>query len=268
MKNLGNKVIILLLLFTFHLSPFTFLQAQSDSVLSGKDAIDSWLADGDQHYRMGNYDMASGYYGLVLSTGYASADLYYNLGNAYYRTGQMGLAILNYKRALRLNPSMSDARENLALAESKTVDRITVLPKLFIVRWVDTLCTHLSPAAWRIIWLVLLALVGLSVVTLRLGATRGLRKAGFVAGLLTLLLLLAATFLLLRSTRQYNAHSEAVVLAQAITVKSSPEVQSTDKLILHEGTLVTVSDSLAGWYKITIADGTTGWCQGSDIERI
>lgn len=291
MKNLYNKIIkalgqkpnrgiglslpftpfhFLLLLLLFSIISFqpSICRAQSDSVLSGKDAIDSWLADGDQHYRMGNYDMASGYYGLVLSTGYASADLYYNLGNAFYRTDQLGLAILNYKRALRLNPSMSDARENLALAESKTVDRITVLPKLFIVRWVDTLCTHLSPAAWRVVWLVLLALVGLSVVTLRLGTTRGLRKAGFVVGLLTLLLLLAATFLLLRATRQYNAHSEAVVLAQAITVKSSPEVQSADKLILHEGTFVTINDSLADWYKVTIADGTTGWCQGSDIERI
>ena len=244
------------------------LWAQTEGVFTGKKAVDEWVAEGDQHYRMGNYDVAVDYYGMALGAGYASADLYYNLGNAYYRTDQMGLAILNYKRALRLNPTMSDARENLALAESKTVDRITVLPKLFIVRWVDTLCTHVSPTTWRVVWLVLLALVGLSVVTLRLGATRGLRKAGLVAGLLTLLLLLAATFLLLRATRQYNAHSEAVVLAQAITVKSSPEVQSTDKLILHEGTLVTVSDSLAGWYKVTIADGTTGWCQGSDIERI
>lgn len=244
------------------------LWAQTEGVFTGKKAVDEWVAEGDQHYRMGNYDVAVDYYGMALGAGYASADLYYNLGNAYYRTGQMGLAILNYKRALRLKPAMGDARENLALAESKTVDRITALPKLFIVRWIDALCTHVSPAGWRVVWLVLLALVGLSVVLLRLGGTRGLRKTGLVTGLLALLLLIAATFLLLRATRQYNAHSEAVVLAQAITVKSSPEAQSTDKLILHEGTLVTVSDSLADWYKITIADGTTGWCLAEEVERI
>ena len=92
------------------------LWAQSDSVLTGKAAIQAWGADGDEHYRLGNYDLAASYYGLVLSTDYASADLYYNLGNCYYRTDQMGLAILYYKRALHLDPSMRDAKENLALS--------------------------------------------------------------------------------------------------------------------------------------------------------
>lgn len=224
--------------------------------------------DGDEAYRQGDYEAAVKQYEGVLAEGYASADLYYNLGNAYYRTGQMGLAILNYERALRLKPGMSDARENLALAESHTVDRITPLPRLFIVQWVDFLCTRISPAAWRVVWLVLLALVGLSVVVLRLAPGRGLRKAGFIVGVLTLLLLVIATLLLISSTRRYNSHSEAVVMQPAITVKSSPEGQSTDKLILHEGTCLIITDSLSGWYKITIADGTTGWCQGCDMERI
>ena len=226
------------------------------------------VADGDEAYRQGEYEEAIGHYEAVLAEGLASADLYYNLGNAYYRTGQMGLAILNYERALRLDPAMGDARENLALAESQTVDRITVLPKLFIVRWVDTLCTHISPTGWRIVWLVLLAMVGMAVIAFRLGASRGMRKAGFITGLLLVLLLIIATWLLLRATHRYNARNEAVVMPAAITVKSSPEAQSTDKLILHEGTRLTVTDSLADWYKITIADGTTGWCQRSDVERI
>ena len=226
-------------------------------------------AQGDEAYRRGDYNEAIAQYEAVLADGLTSADLYYNLGNAYYRTNQMGAAILNYERALRLKPAMSDARENLALAESKTVDRITVLPKLFVVRWVDTLCTHITPVVWRVVWLVLLALVALAVITMRLGARRGLRKAGLIVGMLSLLLLVVATLLLLDATRRYNAHSEAIVMEPAITVKSSPEAQSADKLILHEGTKLTITDSLAGWYKVIIADGTTGWCQqGAEIERI
>ena len=225
-------------------------------------------AQGDEAYRQGDYALAVEQYEGLLSDGVASADLYYNLGNAYYRTGQMGRAILNYERALRLKPSMSDARENLALAESKTVDRITPLPKFFVAQWIDTLCVRISPVVWRIVCLVLLALVGLSVVVMRLGASRNLRKAGLMAGIPFLLLFVVAVLLLFGSTRHFNAHSEAIVMQAAITVKSSPEAQSTDKLILHEGTKLAVTDSLAGWYKVTIADGTAGWCQGSDIERI
>ena len=222
----------------------------------------------DSAYRASDYASAIDLYETVLAEGFASADLYYNLGNAYYRDGQMGRAILNYERALRLKPSMHDARENLALAESHTADRITVLPKLFVVRWVDSLCTHVSPTAWRVVWLVLLALVCLSLIVMRLGNRRSLRKAGLITGVAMLLLLALATWLMLRSTHRYNAHLDAVVTQQSITVKSSPESQSADKFILHEGSRLGINDSLAGWYKITIADGTTGWCQNSDIERI
>lgn len=222
----------------------------------------------DESYRNGDYTTAINLYEETLATGYTSADLYYNLGNAYYRDGQMGRAILNYERALRLKPSMTDARENLALAESHTVDRISVLPKLFIARWIDILCTLISPTSWRIVWLVLLALVCISLIVMRLGSKRSIRKTGLITGVIMLLLLALATWMLLNTTRLYNAHRDAVVTQQSITVKSSPETQSADKFILHEGSRLCINDSLADWYKITIADGTTGWCQATDIERI
>lgn len=224
--------------------------------------------EADEAYRQGDYALAIEQYESVLEKHCTSAELYYNLGNAYYRTGQMGPAILNYERALRLKPTMGDAKENLALAQSHTIDRITVLPKFFLVRWVDTLCTTVSPSAWRIIVLVLVALIAFSFIAFRLGSLVSVRKAGLVVGLVMAVFLLLAVLFLLRSTHHYNAHSEAVVMSQSLTVKSSPELQSVDKLILHEGTTVTISDSLAGWYKITIADGTTGWCTTDDIERI
>lgn len=140
---------------------------------------ESTAREADEAYRQGDYATAIEHYEAVLDKQCASAKLYYNLGNAYYRTDQMGLAILNYRRALRLDPSMTDARENLALAESRTVDRIDVLPQFFLVRWVDTLCTRITPTAWRIIWLVLLALTGAAVVLVRLVASRSLRKGAW-----------------------------------------------------------------------------------------
>ena len=229
---------------------------------------DSAASAADRMYRDGLYTEAASLYEEVIADGYASADLYYNLGNAYYRSDRIGLAILNYERALRIKPGMGDARDNLALAESRTVDRIAPMPKLFVVRWVDALCSHVAPSAWRIVWLAVLALVCLSFVAMRLGGRRSLRKAGLITGIAALLLLAVATWLLLLSTHRYNSHSEAVVTQQSVTVKNSPEAQSADKFVLHEGSRLMVSDSLAGWYKIAIADGTTGWCLATDIERI
>lgn len=235
--------------------------------LCGQTPLDLANA-GDDSYRLDNYPDAIEHYESVIASGMTSADLYYNLGNAYYREGQMAKAILNYERALRLRPSMDDAKENLALANSHTADRITELPRLFLVRWIDWLCSSVTPATWRVVWLLLLAAVGVSVVLLRLGRSLPLRKAGLVGAIISAVLLIIATVFLFSATAHFNSHSQAIVMEQTITVKSSPEQKSVDKMLLHEGTKVDILEELSGWYKIRIADGTTGWCQSSTIERI
>ena len=206
-----KRIHILLLSLTF-LTPNLWAQSEDDSVLTGIDAVKSWVEDGNQNYRMGNYDVACDFYGLALSSDNGNADLYYNLGNAYYRSDQLALAILNYERALRLNPSMSDAKENLTLAYSKTQDRITELPRLFIVRWVDWLCTVVTPHAWRVILLVLIALAGIAALLLRWGSNTSLRKAGLIGIITSAVLLIAATLLLIGSTTRYNSHNHAIIM--------------------------------------------------------
>ena len=62
--------------------------------------------------------------------------------------------------------------------------------------------------------------------------------------------------------------TSAVVLRDAVAVKSSPDQNSTDLFILHEGTKVEISDRLNGWCEITIADGKKGWMECSTFETI
>lgn len=224
--------------------------------------------NGDEMYRQGDYAGAIQSYNEAIAQGRTSANLYYNLGNAYYRIDDMPHAILNYERAIRLKPSMNDAKENLALAQSKTVDRIEQLPKLFVVRIYDNLCTHITPPAWRTIWLVLLALLTTAVTGIFVCRSLKMRRRCFGASIVALLLLLVTTVLLVSSTRRFNGHAGAIVMQQSLTVKSSPENQSADKLILHEGTHVHIDETWTDWCKITIADGTSGWCKADAIERI
>lgn len=222
----------------------------------------------DDLYRMDDYQGAIAAYEDILAEGKSSADLYYNLGNAYYRDNQFARAILNYSRALRLRPTMTDARQNLELAQSKTVDHIVTLPQLFIVRWYNSICSALSPTTWRILWLAAFALLAALFVTFRLARNYTLRKWTFVSCFAALLLLLCISAFWRSSAIRFNSHSEAVVMQSSVAIKSSPERQSVDKLILHEGTTVRIDEELSGWYKITIADGTNGWCESNAIERI
>lgn len=222
----------------------------------------------DDLYRQANYPAAIEAYESILSSGWESPELYYNLGNAYYRNNQNAKAILNYERALRLRPSMSDAKANLALANSHTTDRITPLPQFILTRWHQSLLTHTSPSLWSLLSLLLLALIGGSIVGLKLGATITLRKASLITLTASLILMVATVVMLISTSSHLRSHSEAIVMDNAIAVKSSPEPQSADKLILHEGTKVRIVDQLTDWCKIQIADGTIGWCPVETIERI
>ena len=248
---MNKGIFIAILAFTLHLAPFTSV-AQS----------------GDDYYRMGDYQAAAEAYETTLSEGLTSPELHYNLGGAYYHEGQMGKAILNYERALRLDPSFKDAKENLALANSHTTDHIAVLPKPLFVRWWNNLCTSMLPGGWRVVWLVLFALLGAAIVMLRIGNTVTIRKTSLAAAAATLFLLIVTTALLIGSTRRFNAHSEAIVTQQAVTLKASPDNKSADKMTIHEGTKATITDHLPGWYKITLSDGTVAWCTQEAIERI
>ncbi len=224
--------------------------------------------EGDSRYHDGDYAGAIESYEAALSTGRGSAEVLYNLGNAYYRDNQIARAILNYERALRLRPGMKDARENLELAYGRTQDRIAELPQWFAARWWDALTTQVTPSTWRTVWLLVLALLAVAVVGLRLGSSRGLRRWSLAGCIVALLLLAATTVVVVASTKSYNAHSAAIVMQESVAVKSSPEARSADKMILHEGTRVVISESLRGWDKVTIADGTSGWCPAEAVERI
>lgn len=226
------------------------------------------MSQGNVAFQKSDFVTAAKCYSKILEAGYANADLYYNLGNAYYRQDEFGQAILNYERALRLKPNFRDAQENLDLANSKIEDEIKALPKLFIVTWARNITTWFSHTGWRIVILCLLALLGAAVAIFVLSRDYLWRKGALIGGIaVTGLLLIAIACSIATGVRQ-NSHNKAIVTSPLVVVKSSPESNSVDKLILHEGTKVDVEETLGDWHKIHIADGNTGWLTDADITVI
>ena len=113
-------------------------------------------AEADSAYVHENYQQAINGYEALLKQG-VSADLYYNLGNAYYRTDNITRAIINYERALLLSPGDDDIRFNLQMARSKTIDKITPESEMFFVTWYRSLVNSMSVDAWAHTALVTLA---------------------------------------------------------------------------------------------------------------
>ena len=226
------------------------------------------MQQGNEAYGKGDYAAATETYNAILDAGQHSADLYYNLGNAYYRQDELGLAILNYERALRINPHFRDARQNLELAYSKTEDQIDTLPQIFLVKWAQAVVAWFSPNGWLVVLLLLTALLGAFVAIFFVSRDYAWRKRSLLIGLLVSLLLLLAVGCTIASHVRYNRHDKAIITSPMIVMKGSPEAHSIDKMILHEGTPVNIDETLGDWHKIHIADGTTGWVESSDITII
>ena len=226
------------------------------------------MQQGNEAYSKGDYAAAAEAYNAILDAGQHSSDLYYNLGNAYYRQDELGLAILNYERAIRINPHFRDARQNLELAYSKTEDQIDTLPQIFLVKWAQAVVAWFSPNGWLVVLLLLTALLGAFVAIFFVSRDYAWRKRSLLIGLLVSLLLLLAIGCTIASHVRYNRHDKAIITSPMIVMKGSPEAHSIDKMILHEGTPVNIDETLGDWHKIHIADGTTGWVESSDITII
>lgn len=222
----------------------------------------------DDEYTRGNYKQAIVDYEELLDD-HKSTDLYYNLGNAYYRTDNLPRAIINYERALRLDPGNRDIRWNLEVANSKTIDKITPTPEFFLFRWWKAVMYSIGVDGWAYVAIVSMLLALVLALVYLFGGSVGLRKAGFFGGIFFILLFLLANLFGYQQKSTIENHRGAVIVAPTVNVRTTPATNAQTNFVLHEGTKVDVTDrQLKGWRGISVADGRDGWVQESALEEI
>ena len=225
-------------------------------------------AEADSAYIRGEYQQAIKDYEALLKQG-ASADLYYNLGNAYYRTENITRAVLNYERALLLSPGDRDIRFNLQIAQAKTIDKIVPESEMFFFTWYKALVNLMSVDGWARTALVSLTLVIILLLVYLFSNLIWLRKIGFFGGIVLLVLFVLSNIFAWQQKQNLLFRKGAIVITPSVTVKSTPASNGTDLFILHEGTKVTINDgSMKDWKEIRIADGKEGWIEGKQLEEI
>ena len=225
-------------------------------------------AEADSAYVNGNYQKAITQYESLLKQG-ASAEIYYNLGNAYYRTENITRAVLNYERALLLSPGDGDIRFNLQIARSKTIDKIVPESEMFFVTWYRSLVNMMSVDGWGRTALVSLALVIVLFLVYLFSARVWMQKVGFFGGGVLLVLFVVSNFFAWQQRQNLLYRQGAIVVAPSVNVKSTPAQNGTDLFILHEGTKVIITDgSMKNWREVRLADGKKGWIESKKIEVI
>ena len=222
----------------------------------------------DSAYVRQQYQQAIADYEALLKKG-VSADIYYNLGNAYYRTENITRAVINYERALLLSPGDRDIRFNLQLARSKTIDKITPESEMFFVTWYRSLVNIMSVDGWATMSLVSLALAIMLALCYLFTARVWMQKTGFFGAFAMIVIFGLSNLFAWQQKDQLVNRTGAIVISPAAAVKSTPANGGTDLFIIHEGTKVEITDSsMKEWKEVRIADGKEGWIKTSMIEMI
>lgn len=222
----------------------------------------------DSAYVNQNYNQAIKDYEELLGKG-VSAELYYNLGNAYYRVDNITRAVLNYERALLLSPGDKDIRFNLQMARGKTIDKIVPESEMFFVTWYRSLVNIMSVDGWACTALVALGFVIVFSLLYLFSGRIVVRKVGFFGGLALIVVFLVSNIFAYQQKQVLINRTGAIIISTSVPVKSTPAKNGTDLFILHEGTKVEITDnSLNDWKEIRIADGKEGWIETSQMEII
>ena len=219
-------------------------------------------------YTKGQYQTAIEQYEAILAEGSQSTELYYNLGNAYYKTNEVGKAVLNLERALLLNPTDADTQYNLSVINEQLPDQLDVVSDFFLKKWWVNFHSYFGSTAWSTLTLISLWLGIGGFILWILATARKTRKQGFLGGI-GLLLLSMIFFFAARSQGNLEMHSrQAVVLEEKLALQNGPDVKSTSLLTLHEGLKVELLDEIGDWWKVKLSNGEQGWLPKNALEEI
>ena len=233
------------------------------------DYVDSLWNAANAAYVEGQWADAADGYEKISDMGLESASLYCNTGDAYYKDGNIPMAILYYERALKLDPSYEDARYNLELMNARIQDRIDPVPEFILKVWARDLCRLMDSDSWAVAFIILLAIAAAMVLLFLLSPSVAGRRAGFFTGIVVLLLAGASLGFSIWQKNDYMRVDSAIVMRPVVSVKSSPSAEaSQDLFVLHEGTKVKVLDTVGRWNNVELADGRQGWIRTDEITVI
>ncbi|RMG82652.1 MAG: tetratricopeptide repeat protein [Bacteroidetes bacterium] len=215
-------------------------------------------------YKQEKYQEALEKYQAITAADFASAELYYNIGNAYFKLNKIPHAILFYEKALKLKPNDSDIKFNLEIARKQTVDKINAIPPLITTQIYNAVLNLFSSDGWA--WLSILCAFAAAVLFMIYYAKK-IQPLLLVSTVVLAFSLLFVYFSVEQKNRILHS-GEAIVFTPTVTVKSEPKLNSTDLFVIHSGLKVKILEEHEDWSKIALEDGNVGWIKNTDYQEI
>lgn len=215
-------------------------------------------------YEGGNYDNALDIYRSFLDRGLKSSSLFYNMANAYYRKGEIGEAILNYKRAKWLSPRDGDIVANYFHAKSQLKRQDSRDERIILLQWIDHASQAVTVKELTLICLFFFYILVAYFITTKIFKVFPLYSNQVIITILLVLFIFVTAYI----QRIYAADHEAVVLDKIADARYEPKASAEVHYPVYEGMKVYILRSKEGWSKIRRPNGKIGWLPSKSIEKV
>ena len=233
------------------------------SVYAASD-IAKVFQDANTSYRTGDYSGAASLYESLIEREPAVAALYYDLANAYVRLGKLSHAILNYEKALRLDPRNADVRENLRYTRSLLEYRVDDTRNWYLKATEAVLKYATEREVYATVLVILFVFLTGGILYFLNG--RGVfwnPWQQFIFGVLLLAALVA-----FGKQLQSNVIRDAIVMQKECEAHYGPSEHDQVAFRMGEGIKVFVMDRREDWSRVLLTNGESGWVRDTDIAEV
>jgi tetratricopeptide (TPR) repeat protein len=237
-------------------------------LFSMADDNTSLFEQGNAAYAKGQYTQAAQDYQKIVDAGYQSVAVYFNLGNAYYRTGDIASSILYYEKAHKLAPSDEDINANIRFANARTSDKVEPLPEFFVTKWWNSVILFFSVNTLATLS-VLFMLGGCGLLIFYLFTNSGwAKRSAFYTSMVVIVAAIVFVFMANRQESYFGGHQQAIIFSNSVTAKNEPDANGKPLFIVHEGTKVNVLQQTDTWMEVELPNGNAGWISVNDAKDI
>jgi len=236
--------------------------------LNAQSQVEVVFDEGNALYNQGNYTEAIEKYTSIINNGSESAELYYNLGNAYYKINDIANSIFYFEKSLLLDPNNNETKNNLSFSQNMTIDRIETVPVNQVSKFISKFTNLFDYNTWFLIS-ILFEFLSLIVFSLYLfNKNSDTKKRYFSIGSIFLFCFIIFLSLGVNSKSEYEKNNPAILFDSRISFKSEPNERSEELFLLNEGTKVNVLEKINEWSLIELSNGSKGWVLNSKYQLI
>jgi tetratricopeptide (TPR) repeat protein len=216
----------------------------------------SLFEDANRLYEQGKYAEAAAHYESLIKSGRNAPGVFFNLGNAYFKQGQLGHALLNYRKAEALAPRDPDIQANLRFTRDRVSGSLSVrlglLQRFLNYFTLNELASFIGPLFW--VWAALFCAI-----RIRPRLKPALRTAQITTGIA-----LAASVCLLAAASLAKKSRTVIVTSRQATVHLGPLPESQPAFVATDGSELRLLETRPDWLQVSDRPGRTGWLSTKD----